>query len=424
MDIERAFISKVIRTKEISKAVQNVKVEFFHDPAHIEVWVYVLEFWTEYSQCPSADRVRMEFPDWQLDKTPDPLEAYLDLLLHNHKRHSTRAIAIDASEMLRDEDIDGALFRMSSGVIEITQDTVKTEDIDIVASWEDRMDRWIEFAKNPGALVGIPTGFSFIDTVTGGLHPEQFIVLLGPPKAGKSSICQCIGKAANQSGNSVMIWSHEMSNLELEARYDAMAAGFNPNKLLRGEMSKRDFELLEKALEVRKNYPPFWLVHDIGNRTMTGIMAKVLQYKPDLLIIDGMHLMEHELGRRESFSGEGLTQISRAAKRLARTNKFCVLGSVQASNSKWDKSKGLTENAAMYSQAFAQDCDAMIGIEPADEDNHSTMRRVLGRNFGKGVASITFDWDRGLIEERENWTGEDEDDLDDDGWVKKTGTDD
>jgi KaiC/GvpD/RAD55 family RecA-like ATPase len=420
MDVEQLFLSKVIRTKDIATAASLIRLEYFHDPLHMEIWIYLLDYWQDYSECPSPEMVRMEHPEWVYEKSPDALEAYADLLSDNHKRHATIEVAMDTNELLRDEDIDGALARMSSGVMEITQSTVRTDDEDEIVNWKTRIEKWKYYVSDPNTLVGIPTGFPFIDLITGGMQPEQFHVLIGLPKAGKSSIAIKIAKSANDAGKSVVYMSYEMSNEEQGARLDGMVAGFNPNKLLRGTATPKELDTLARALKAREDNEALWFIHDMGARTLSGMMSKVYQYKPDLLIVDGMYLMDAEIPGVEPNDWRALTKISRQCKRLAQTLKIPVFGTTQASASKTDKG-GLRQTSVMFTQAFGQDCDGMMGIEEP-EDGVSIIRVIMGRNFGRSAASITFDWDRGLIEEKEPWSGEGEDEVDNNGFVKKTGT--
>lgn len=411
-DVEQQLIWKVIWSGDfLSVSEAGVTARFFHDLEHATVWDFVIDFYGKYEKIPHREAMLAEFPNYKSVKTPETIQYYVDQIIKSHKRASTFDLAAEITELVKAEDMDGALALMSSGAYSVLEQVVQTDDEEIITSWQARMGEWEELANREGSLVGIPTGFKFIDDVTGGLQPEQFIVLIGPQKAGKSSLSLRMATSANDYGASVMFVSYEMSNREQKARYDAMRGRFNPNQLLWGVATQPEKQRLEKELRKHENNQDLFFVHDMGARSLSGMIAKARQNKPDLLIIDGVYLMDAEMPDYEagSTSTVPLSKISRACKYLAQDLKIPVFVTTQALDSKWSQKQGLTAKATAYSSAFGQDCDVMLGIEPADDDNIAKLRVVEGRHVGKHMAYINFDWDTGTIEERADWDGGDDD---------------
>lgn len=414
MDVEHQLISKVVWTGDFrSVSEAGVTARFFHDIEHATVWDFIIDFYGQYGKVPGRDALRMEYPNYKLLKVPETVQYCCDQITKSHKRAEVYQLTADISEATMAEDPDKALSLMTESY-KILEQVVKTTDAELIEHWPERMERWQTLAEREGTLIGIPTGFKFIDDVTGGLQPEQFIVLIGPDKSGKSSIAMRMAISANDFGAKVMLESFEMSNREQEARHDAIRGGFNPNQLLWGQATGPEKQRLEKALRRAENNSPFLLVHDMGSRSLSGMIAKAQQNKPDLLIIDGVYLMDAEMPDFEagSTSTVPLSKISRACKYLAQELKIPIFVTTQALRGNWSVKQGLTSRAVGYTSAFSQDCDVMLGIEPADDDNIAKLRVVSGRHVGKHMAYITFDWDTGTIEERENWDGGDDDDDD------------
>lgn len=418
-DIEHSFISKLVHSGGMVDILRaGINGRFFNDVEHGEVWDWALEFWNRYGKEPDRETLRLEYPNYRLAKTPEPLSYYIERLLEYHKRSATIHLAAKVADYLDQEEIDLALGEMSDGVYKIARATANTEDEDVISTWEERLKRWEKLEESVGELVGIPTGFKFIDQATGGYQPEQFIVLIGPNKSGKSSIVLQSAIAASNAGYSVVFVSFEMSNQEQEARHDGIRGGFNPNLLLQGKMTPKQKHTLRMALKRIEENPPIHFIHDMGARNLSGTIAKVHQYKPDLVIVDGMYLMDAEIPGVEGIDTKALTKISRSLKVLAQTQKIPVVGTHQALDWKWSAKKGLTTGSAGYTSAFGQDCDLMLGIEPPEnDDNLAKLRIVTGRNVGRQFAFIRYDWDHGTIEEEEedtSWGGGDDDDEEDD----------
>jgi hypothetical protein len=62
-----------------------------------------------------------------------------------------------------------------------------------------------------------------------------------------------------------------------------------------------------------------------------------------------------------------------------------------------------------WSQSFIQDCDALIGLQPADEEEETAAEiRVLESRHGPKVrAELIWNWD--TMEFKERWDGDDGD---------------
>ena len=72
------------------------------------------------------------------------------------------------------------------------------------------------YGKRGGAVSGIATGFTELDSLTSGLHPGQMIVIAGRPGSGKTAFALNIAQhVAMEQKKPVAIFSLEMTNEEL-----------------------------------------------------------------------------------------------------------------------------------------------------------------------------------------------------------------
>lgn len=411
---EHDLISKTIYQGALPAVLEaGISGAHFHDDEHGRVWDWMSGHWEKYAKTPGRETLRAQYPNYILVKVPEPLEYYLDQLLKGHKRFETFDLLATAAEMAQEEDIDGALATIGERIIELEQSTSVSDDENLTKSGEQRLTFYRSIQEKGGALVGISTGFQTFDQVTGGLQAEQFTVLIGPQKAGKSSIMLRMAVAAQDSAKNVLFFGFEMTNREQGARYDGLRAGFNYNKMLHNKMTAADWKKLDKAIRAQEQKTDMIFVHD-ATTTLSGLAAKVHQYKPDIVFVDGVYMMDSEIPGVEAMDTRSLTKISRGLKRLAQSRKIPVVASTQALDWKWNPKQGLTTKAAGYTQAFGQDCDYMFGVEPADDENIAKLRLITGRSAVKRLIMIDFDWANGTIEERVGWEGQGDDMEDDD----------
>jgi replicative DNA helicase len=82
-------------------------------------------------------------------------------------------------------------------------ETARIRDFNIIEGWEERYARYEEMRNTPNALRGIPTGFRGLDRITHGFRPQQFIMLVGEPKRGKSLFSLIMANAAHRFESSL-----------------------------------------------------------------------------------------------------------------------------------------------------------------------------------------------------------------------------
>ena len=193
-----------------------------------------------------------------------------------------------------------------------------------------------------------------------------------------------------------MFVSFEMSIEEQEARYDAIISKTPFNKILRGELDNKEMERIRRALMQRKNMQPFIFSEDTSSlTTISALTGKVKEYSPDLLIVDGVYLMDDEEGEAKG-SPQALTNITRGLKRMSQKLDIPVVATTQALGWKLGnkKTRAITTDAIGYSSSFVQDADLVLGVERnPDLDDQAIIRVVAARSAPTGEVHIKWDWE-------------------------------
>ena len=180
-------------------------------------------------------------------------------------------------------------------------------------------------------------------------------------------------------------------------------------------MTNNELEKIANTLRMRKNMHPFVVTEDTSSlTTVSALAAKVKEFKPDILFVDGVYLMDDENGEPKG-SPQALTNITRSLKRLAQNADIPVIGTTQVLSWKLGnkKSRKITADSIGYTSSFAQDSDLIVGVESdPDIDNQSIIRVVLARSAPLGEIRINWDWKNMDFTE----VGEDDGDDDSDSW--------
>lgn len=408
---DHLLISKVISTGQINEVLQSgIRPDHFTGESQ-SIWIWILNYWRNYGAVPSERAFHQEFGDFTIyDSSLEPFPALVDELYHSYKRQKLVETISAVMPALNNNLVDEAFNELSAGLQKASTETAHLRDVDIIQNWETRLERYEEMRNMPNALRGIPTGFMGLDRITAGLRPQQLITFVGEAKKGKSLINLIMANAAHQHGISPMFVSFEMSIEEQEARYDALLSGVPHTRIIRGDLTKRDMEKIAKALKLRKNMHPFHMTEDTASlTTVSAIAGKVQQYRPGVLFVDGVYLMDDENGEPKG-SPQALTNITRSLKRMAQRFDIPIIGTTQVLSWKLGnkKSRQITADAIGYTSSFAQDSDLVLGVESdPDIDNQAIIRVILARTAPKGEIHIKWDW------ENMDFTEVDEDDNND-----------
>ncbi len=394
---EHLLISKVIQSNDIVQVLEaGVKPQHFS--AYWEnVWQWLIKYWRDHNAIPSIRAFAQEFADIKLvDAEREQFSNLIDEMFLSYRHQTLLASLATAVPMLNVNKTDEALHILVEGVQTASADISRLRDVDLIQTWESRIERYELMRNTPNAIRGIPTGFNGLDRITSGLRPQQLVTFVGEAKKGKSLITLIMANAIHTHGKVPLYISFEMSIEEQSARLDAIVAKISHTRIIRGDLSVSEIEKIRKAISIRKNMHPFLMSEDISSlTTVSALAAKVQQHKPDVLIVDGVYLMDDENGEPKG-SPQALTNITRSLKRISQKFDIPVVGTTQVLGWKLGnrKSRQITADSIGYTSSFAQDSDLVVGVESdPDIEDQAILRVVLARTAPKGEVRIKWDWE-------------------------------
>lgn len=402
MNIESKLLSKAIQEKNLAPLFErNANESWFSDQENKKVWLLVRDHFFKYGEVATLEVINLNYPNYKFLPAEESIDYLIDAVVTQRRKASTVGMISSAIEAIeKQQDHEQALIHLQSGLIRLEEDGLSsTSDIDIT---NDPMKRWDDYEHrkaNPG-LLGIPTGFATMDKATSGLQKGQLIVIVAPPKTGKSTLALQIAQNVHLSGKVPMFQSFEMSNSEQLSRYDAMRSRISHQRLMTGTLTDEEEARYKTKLQNMSNMShKFWLVDSAAGSTVTGIASKIQVLHPDVVFIDGTYLMiDEQTG--EANTPQALTNITRSLKRLAQRFQIPIVISTQVLN--WKMRKGqVTADSIGYSSSFHQDADVIFGLQKEDEnvDDTRLLKVLASRNSGLTEVSMLWDWDTGQFRE-------------------------
>ena len=206
--------------------------------------------------------------------TPAHAEYYARIVRDNAMR---RALIYASTEILRDayqqqDETTEMLSRAEQKIFSILDARGAATVTNIRDILHEAMDRIDARMQGDHALGGVDTGFTELDSLMGGLHDSELIILAARPSMGKTAMAMNITEyVATKLKVPVLFVSLEMSSVELADRMLCSLAEVDGHRLRNGTISREDRQrLVEKAAEISES-PLF--VDDSPGRTVTEIAA-------------------------------------------------------------------------------------------------------------------------------------------------------
>lgn len=409
---ELLLISKVLETQDINTPVRAGIKPYHFTGSWGQMWEWLVTYHRDHGALPTERVMVSEFGAFTLaDTEGEVFTRLIEELLDGHRTRTLSDGLQEAFNALNDGDPSTAMSAMSTSLQKASVEGSRIRDVNIIETWEDRIAKYEEMSNATNPLRGIPTGFYGLDKITQGLRPQQFIVLAGEPKRGKSLFALIMANSAHIHGKMPLFVSFEMSVEEQTARYDSIISKIPYGRILSGDLNKQERLRIKQSLMSKKNMQPFIISEDASSlTTVTALSGKVKEYKPDLLVVDGVYLMDDEEGQDKG-TPQALTNITRGLKRLSQSHDIPVVATTQVLGWKLNnkRTRAVTADAIGYSSSFGQDADLVLSVERnPDVDDQAIMRVIMARSAPQGVVHVKWDWENMEFEEV---FGDDGDDL-------------
>ncbi|MCX6718376.1 MAG: replicative DNA helicase [Candidatus Staskawiczbacteria bacterium] len=298
------------------------------------------------------------------------------------------------------EEVDVLLDKAEKTVFSIGQRSLTQTFLPIKDILADTFERLDELSKNAGTMRGVPTGFTDLDKILGGLQKSDLVILAARPSMGKTSLALYIARNVAVLGNKpVGLFSLEMSKDQLADRLLAGLANINLWNLRNGRLTSDDYSRLQHAMGSLSDAPLY--IDDAGsvNILQMRAMARRLQANKglSLIVIDYLQLME-PMNRFQS-AVQQVTENSRALKMLAKELNVPVLVLSQLSRAVEARVPQIPRLADLReSGAIEQDADVVMMIYREDKYNENSLNKNIAkilvekhRNGPTGGLDLYFD---------------------------------
>jgi replicative DNA helicase len=414
---EESLLGAMLLSRDaIASAVERCRAEDFYRPAHGHIFEAVCSL---YAQGEPADPVTVADELNRADlldaaggpgnlvalqaNTPAIANAarYARIVEEHALLRRLISVAGEIAEMgySLPEDVTVAMDRAEAMVFEVVEHRVTDSLKPLRELLAVSLDHLEALYNRGDSITGLPTGYADLDERLSGLQPSSLVIVGARPSMGKTSFALGLAAhAAIERRLPVLLFSLEMSHLELTQRLLCSEARVDSSRMRNGKLHESDWPKIVQAIGKLGEAPLF--IDDNANLTVMEIRAKARRLKSreglGLIVVDYLQLMSGH-GPAENRQVE-VSEISRGLKILARELGVPVVALSQLSRgleARADKRPALAD--LRESGSLEQDADVVLFIYRdevynKDSADRGTAEIIIAkhRNGPTGTTQLAF----------------------------------
>ncbi|MCA9379559.1 replicative DNA helicase [Candidatus Dojkabacteria bacterium] len=325
------------------------------------------------------------------------VEEYARLVKETSLRRKIISLSSNLEKMSYEEDkeLSELLDQAEKALVQISETSSKSDFVHISTLLEDAYERAEELNKNPGAVRGVATGFSYLDNLLGGLQKSDLIILAARPSVGKTAFSLDIARhAAVVDKKTVAVFSLEMSSAQLMDRLLSMQVGVGLWDLRTGRIKDEFFPKISDAMGMLSETNLY--IDDTPGISIMELRSKARKLKLekglDMVVVDYLQLI---VGNNREGRVQEVSEISRYLKGIARELNVPVLALSQLSRAIEQRSDGNPMLSDLRdSGSIEQDADIVLFLSRVGGDGENSDNRTLSvakhRNGPTGAVELFF----------------------------------
>ena len=306
-------------------------------------------------------------------------EGYGRIVERTSVRRKLLGAASDIAQLAyeENEDIDEVIDRAEQALFAVSERRVARELVPISQVVQQYYDRIQYLYEHRGEPLGVPTGFTDLDKLLGGLQRSDLLIIAARPGVGKTSLMLSMGlNAARKYHQRVAVFSLEMSSEQIIQRLISQETGIDSQRLRLGDIREDEWDRFIRATSDLSD--ALMYIDDTPSISVLQLRTKARrvhsEHGLDLILVDYLQLMTGDT--RSENRVQEISYISRGLKGLARELNVPVVTASQLSRAveqRSDKRPILSD--LRESGSIEQDADVVMFIYRDDVYDQQTERK-------------------------------------------------
>ncbi len=417
LEAERSVLGALLYdTKAMNLSVESLRPDDFFLPAHREIFSCALNLSRNGM---AVDLVTMEAELKRLGKltlvggtdylidltgmvpTTVNIQDYIRLILEK----SVLRQLIQAGDDIRkeayaqEEELQTILNHAEKRIFDVAMRRTGADALEHIGEVLIRTYSQIEtFARNPGGITGVPSGFYDLDRLLTGLHGGELILIGARPSMGKTSFAINICGHAAIKKKKIAIFSLEMPREQIALRLLCGDARVNMQSVRQGTLRDEDWVKLSRSIGPLSASQVF--IDDTAGITPAQLRSRcrkmMMEHGLDLIVIDYLQLMGSDTPTENR--QQEVSEISRSLKSIALELKVPLIACAQLSRANVQRAvKKPMLSDLRDSGSIEQDADVVMFLhreayydETSEEKNIAEVIVAKQRNGPLGTVRLAW----------------------------------
>ena len=379
-ELEKAVLGALIlEPDQLADVAEIAEISAFQTPIHGKIYGMMLSMLAEgvkidlYTLADRPELKGREMTRYLVELT-NAVGSGVNILDHARQLANTeirRRLCLFGHELAARavSDPDGVIDWATSEITAIADRAIRADNIaplsEVVRATLDDLERRQQ-ARQTGECIGISSGLSRLDALTGGWRGGQLVVLAGRPGMGKSAAMLHFARTAAVAGVPVCVFSAEMPNTQLAGRMLVGGSGVNSGSFRTGDIDADGWRELERAAAELSALPVY--INDRANITIGAIRSQCKAMhrrgRCGMVIIDYLQLLDTAMRNPNTTREREIAAASRSAKLLAKELDVPVILLSQLSRKVEDRAdKTPILSDLRESGAIEQDADIVAFVD-------------------------------------------------------------
>lgn len=353
MELEEAVLGALMLEKNaLSDVVEILRPEHFYRESHKVVYEAVLALFqnsepidllTVTNQLRKMGKTEMAGGITGVTALTTKVNSAANLVYHSRiiiEQYIKRELIRLAGEIGRDAyedatDVFTLLDKSQQALFDVSEANIRRNYADMATLMRNVFKEIEEKRHHKDGLTGVPSGFTALDRVTSGWQKSDLIILAARPGMGKTAlVLSTLRNAAVDFGKAVVIFSLEMSQVQLMLRLLSAEAELESKKIQTGKLE--DYEMQQLVVKTSRLSAAPIFIDDTPALSILELRAKCRRLKAQndiqMVIVDYLQLMSGDASKNAGGNREQeIASISRALKQMAKELNVPVIALSQLS---------------------------------------------------------------------------------------------
>ncbi|WP_199118844.1 replicative DNA helicase [Pedobacter sp. ASV28] len=350
-DLEEAVLGALMLEKDALSAVIDIlKPEIFYDERHKKIFEGIQQLFlkskpvdilTVTSELRTNGFLEMVGGAYYITHLTNRVSSAANIEYHARiisQKYIQRELIRISTNIIKNAyedttDIFDLLDMAEKSLFDIAQNNLRRDTQKMDEIIKQSLASLEELRTKTDGLTGVPSGFTDLDRITGGWQKSDLVIIAARPAMGKTAfVLSCARNAAVDFSKPVVVFSLEMSSVQLVNRLISGETEIEQEKIRKGNLAEWEWQQLHSKIGKLTEAP--LLIDDTPALNIFEFRAKCRrlksQYDIQMIIIDYLQLM-HGKGEGGGNREQEIGSISRALKSVAKELEVPVLALSQLS---------------------------------------------------------------------------------------------